>query len=61
MELDLGGEGGKGGETLSFLQEDLPPPSHNSAGPVLLRTNARTYRTWVWPEEPGQDVVGTDP
>ncbi len=43
MELDLGGEGGDaGGDTLSVLYED--PPSHNSAGPVPLRTSAWTFR-----------------
>ncbi len=50
MELDLWGRGGRGGgENFSFLHEDSPPTptSHNSAGPVPLRTNARTYLTGV--------------
>ncbi len=50
MELDLGGEGGKGGVKPSVTTPQdpcrpTPPPGHNSAGPVPLRTEARTYRT----------------
>ncbi len=45
LKWTLGGKGGTGGETLIFLHEYLPkPPSHNSAGPVPLRTDARTHR-----------------
>ncbi len=41
------GGGGKGGGNLQFSSRRPPqdPPSHNSAGPVPLRTKARTYRT----------------
>ncbi len=39
------GEGEKGGETFTFLHEDPPHPRNDSAGPVPLRTSARTYCT----------------
>ncbi len=47
VECVLGGAAGEMGGKPSVFFTRTPPttPSHNSAGPVPLRTDARTYRT----------------
>ncbi len=68
VEMDLGGEGVKGrGETFSFLHGDHPQqqkllPSHNSAGPVPLRPQVRTYPTLVTGGvDDGEMETGSEP